>query len=115
MYVLNEAAKFGLAALSLQSGTYVCTAYNDLGSLQAGLRLRVDFPPTCRLRKHVEKLGSKNRGGDRGGGADNRLVLRCDVTDASPNNNFSFAWFHNGKPMGNNNKVITQLGGATEQ
>ena len=67
-----------------QSGTYMCTAYNDLGNAKASAKLIVLFPPQCRLRKEV--------------GPDGRsLNLRCDVMSAYPAGNFTYRWQHDGR------------------
>ena len=66
-----------------QNGTYICTAYNDLGSQKAVVELTVIYPPQCQLRKQIDSEG--------------RLHLRC-LVDAFPAN-VSYHWRRNEEPL----------------
>ncbi len=78
-----------------QSGVYTCTAYNDLGTLRSSVSLRVLHPPSCRLRKEFKKDdGDKNADRNKDGEDDDeKLVLRCHVTEGDPRN-VTFFWYH---------------------
>lgn len=65
------------------NGIYTCTAYNDLGSVNASVNLTVIYPPRCRLKKEVS--------------GDGRLHLVCEV-DANPSN-VTYHWHHNDQPL----------------
>ena len=66
-----------------QNGLYVCTAYNDLGSIKAVANLSVLYPPSCRLRKEIDQ--------------DGRLHLLCEVDSNPPN--VTYHWHHNDQPL----------------
>jgi len=89
--------------LSLQSGVYTCTAYNHLDSRKATVRLRVHYPPQCRIRQTVvaaapsparEKSRQKDEEPE-----EKAAALRCHATLGDPLIDLTFEWTRDGRPL----------------
>ena len=79
-----------------QSGTYTCTAYNDLGNLKSSISLSVTYRPSCRLRQ--EKAPPSETTDPLLASDEQPTLIRCHAS-ANPAHNISFNWYHNNKPL----------------